>query len=52
MDRQVKKEEVPSYEIVEEKIKEIEELINKYPELEPWRVHLERAYERIESEQE
>lgn len=35
-----------------EKIKEIEELINKYPELEPWRVHLERAYERIESEQE
>lgn len=33
------------------KIKEIENLINTYPQLEPWRIHLERAYERLNSEE-
>ena len=32
-----------------EKIKEIEKLIDTHPELEPWRIHLERAYERLNS---
>jgi len=35
-----------------EKIKEIENLINTHPELEPWRIYLERAYERLSSEEE
>ncbi len=34
-----------------EKIKEIETLIDSHPELEPWRIHLERAYERINSQE-
>ena len=34
-----------------EKIKEIEALINTYPELEPWRIHLDRAYDRLKSEE-
>ena len=38
-----------SYQGNTEKIKEIEKLINNYTELEPWRIHLERAYERLES---
>jgi hypothetical protein len=35
-----------------EKIKEIEALIDTYSELEPWRIHLERAYERLNSSEE
>jgi len=35
-----------------EKIKKIESLINSYPELEPWRIHLDRAYERLNAESE
>ena len=31
------------------KIKEIEKLIDTHSELEPWRIHLERAYERLNS---
>ncbi len=41
-----------SYQGNVEKIKEIEDLVNSHPELEPWRIHLDRAYERIDSEQE
>jgi len=33
------------------KIKEIEVLIDTHSELEPWRIHLERAYERLNSEE-
>ncbi len=33
-----------------EKIKEIASIIEKHPELEPWRIHLERAYENLRSE--
>ena len=35
-----------------EKIKEIEDLINSYPELHPWQIHLDRAYERLKEVQE
>jgi len=38
-----------SYQENLKKIKEIEVLIDTYPELEPWRIHLERAYERLNS---
>ena len=34
------------------KIKEIEKLIDTHSELEPWRIHLERAYERLNSSEE
>ena len=40
-----------SYQGNEEKLKEIEELIKSYPELEPWQIHLDRAYERLYSEE-
>ena len=38
-----------SYQGNREKIKEIEGLIDSHPELEPWRIHLDRAYERLNS---
>lgn len=40
-----------SYQGNVEKIKEIEALVNAYPELEPWRIHIDRAYERLNSEE-
>jgi len=40
-----------SYQGNVEKIKEIEALINAHSELEPWRIHLDRAYERLNSEE-
>ena len=40
-----------SYQGNVEKIKEIEELINSYPELKPWQIHLDRAYKRLEENQ-
>ncbi len=41
-----------SYQGNTEKIQEIERLIESYPELEPWRIHLDRAYEKLSSEAE
>ena len=41
-----------SYQGNEDKIKEIESLIENHPELEPWRIHIERAYENLRSEAE
>ncbi|MEE8137048.1 MAG: hypothetical protein V3U19_07395 [Thermodesulfobacteriota bacterium] len=38
-----------SYQHNLEKIKEIEKLIDTHSELEPWRIHLVRAYERLNS---
>lgn len=29
------------------KLKEIERLVASYPELAPWRIHIDRAYERL-----
>jgi hypothetical protein len=34
-----------------EKVKEIETLINSHLELEPWRIHLDRAYERLNAQE-
>lgn len=34
-----------------EKIKEIETLINSHPELKHWTIHLERAYETLNSQE-
>ncbi len=41
-----------SYQGNTEKIKEIEDLINTYPELEPWRIHLQKAHERLKESEE
>ena len=36
-----------SYQGNEEKIKEIESLVDSYAELSPWKIHIERAYNRL-----
>lgn len=36
----------------EEKIKELEVLVEGHAELSPWRIHIERAYERLAEQEE
>lgn len=36
-----------SYQGNEERVKEVERLVESYPELSPWRIHIDRAYERL-----
>ncbi len=36
-----------SYQGNEEKVREVERLVESYPELSPWRIHIDRAHERL-----
>ena len=39
-----------SYQGNAEKVRELEKLIDSFPELEPWRIHIERALERLQED--